>query len=197
MYADLLQASTCPTPCTSPESPIRIWDTMVVTSHKSGCGMATPTPDSGIPLLLPRQQNSKAMGREMTIKRSQARQGPIQDPEWVVLALTWVLYPPGRVCPCVKDEVPWIMCSAAHTPHQLSWPYWSVIHQPVVTPMLWCPGDVSMPSRFTKGKQEKGPRTWGKLLKHQWSLYGVTHTKGHFNRMSRCSHMEKGLLKWK
>lgn len=156
-----------------------------------------PTPDFGIPLLLPRQQNSKAMGREMTIKRSQARQGPIQDPEWVVLALTWVLYPPGRVCPCVKDEVPWIMCSAAHTPHQLSWPYWSVIHQPVVTPMLWCPGDVSMPSRFTKGKQEKGPRTWGKLLKHQWSLYGVTHTKGHFNRMSRCSHMEKGLLKWK
>lgn len=72
--------------------------------------------------LLPRQENSKAMGREATIKRSRTRQGPIQNPKLVLLALTRALYPPDRVCPCVKDDVPrtrWSLC-ALLLPHLIS-----------------------------------------------------------------------------
>lgn len=102
-----------------------------------------PTPDTYTPLFFPDRKNSKAMAREATIKRSQARQGPIQNPKLVLLPLTPALYP---LCPHVlkvkRHRLVAIMCSAAHTPHQLLWPCWSVLHPwPSVRGMFpCCPG---------------------------------------------------------
>lgn len=98
------------------------------------------------------------MGREATIKRSQVRQGPTQNPELVLLALTPALYPLGCVCPCVKDEVPqtrghYVPC-CLHTPSAFM-----ALLVSAPQPLLWCLRDVSMMSRFTKGKEKKGPKT--------------------------------------
>lgn len=105
-----------------------------------------PTPGTYIPPFFPDRKNSKATAREATIKRSQARQGPIQNPKLFLLALTPALYPLYPLCPHVLKvkchRLMAIMCSAAHTPHQLLWPCWSVLHHwPGVQGMLpCCPG---------------------------------------------------------
>lgn len=94
------------------------------------------------------------------------------------------------------------MCSAAHTPHQLLWPCWSGLHHSV---SHRCSGVWGMfPSYPGLQKQIEGKTNRKKVLKLDGSFYSTkshgacveSHTKGYFFRVSTCSHMAKGLLKW-
>lgn len=78
----------------SKESPIRISDTSLTTTHKLGPGNPPPQRTHTWhlhPPFLPKHGDSKAISREVTVARSLKSQGPVQNQKLVLLALTHAL----------------------------------------------------------------------------------------------------------